>query len=335
MESKTTQQAFFNHIKGMLPPHVSFVDEIAEILDISNDSAYRRIRAEKPIDLEEVKKLCVRFKISLDKFLHLKSDSVVFSGKLTSVETFNFENYQEEFLNNLEMINSFAEKELYYLPKDVPIWHHYNFPELMAFKCFFWMKTVLEYPMYAKATFDPNFLSEKLLKTGEKILQVYNKIPSQEVWDVENINGTLRQIEYYNDTNVFTDKKDVEIIFECVQKMMDHIEIQAEEGHKINQPGKGQNPGASYKLYVNDFIINDTTVMPILNGKPVIYISHSFLNYSHTTDEGFCNYMYNYIHRIIRKSTLISIVGEKQRKSFFNAIRDNITRRKNIALQKW
>src|SRR5258708_31655117 len=220
MESASKQLALLHHIKGMLPNHISFVDEIAETLNISNDSAYRRIRGEKPITLEEIKSLCIRFKISLDKFLHLQSDSVVFSGKLADVETFNFEKYLEDFLYQLEMINTFDTKELYYLPKDVPIFHHYNFPELAAFKYFFWMKTVLEYPEYAKAVFDPYSLPEKLMRTGEKILESYNKIPSQEVWNVENINGTLRQIEYYNDTNVFTTKKDVEMIFECVQKMM-------------------------------------------------------------------------------------------------------------------
>ena len=81
MESTSAQQVFFNHIKGLLPPHISFVDEIAEVLDISNDSAYRRIRGEKPIVLEEIKKLCVKFKISLDQLLHLNTDSFLFCRK--------------------------------------------------------------------------------------------------------------------------------------------------------------------------------------------------------------------------------------------------------------
>ena len=81
MESTGAQQVFFAHIKGLLPPHISFVDEIAEILEISNDSAYRRIRGEKPIALEEIKKLCVKFKISLDQLLHLNSEVGNFFGK--------------------------------------------------------------------------------------------------------------------------------------------------------------------------------------------------------------------------------------------------------------
>ncbi len=68
MESTGAQQIFFGHIKGLLPQHISFVDEIAEVLNISNDSAYRRIRGEKSITLEEIKKLCTTFKISLDSY---------------------------------------------------------------------------------------------------------------------------------------------------------------------------------------------------------------------------------------------------------------------------
>lgn len=41
------QTAFLKQIKNQLPPHLSLVDAIAEQLNISNDSAYRRIRGEK------------------------------------------------------------------------------------------------------------------------------------------------------------------------------------------------------------------------------------------------------------------------------------------------
>src|SRR5436190_24357611 len=74
MESIQLQQFFFQHIKSKLPPHLSFVDEVAEHLNISTDSAYRRIRGEKPISLEEVQKLCSHFRISLDHLLNVESD---------------------------------------------------------------------------------------------------------------------------------------------------------------------------------------------------------------------------------------------------------------------
>ena len=52
MDVNQTQQLFFNHIKSKLPLHISFVDEVAELLNISNNSAYRRIRGERPIGFD-------------------------------------------------------------------------------------------------------------------------------------------------------------------------------------------------------------------------------------------------------------------------------------------
>ena len=323
MGSADSQQVFFQHIKGLLPSHLSMVDEVAEVLNISNDSAYRRIRGEKPIALEEIKKLCIHYNISLDQFMHLNSDSVLFTGKLADRTNFTFEFYLENFLHQMQMINSFQEKELYYWPKDLPIFYYYQFPELAAFKCFFWMKTVLDYPEYNKAKFNAADLDVKLLKTGEKILDVYNNIPSHEIWNVDNINTCMQQIEYYKDTNVFNSKSDIRVLYECLEKMVDHIEAQAEEGYKFNINNKGSK-GASVKTYVNEFIIGDNTVVAVINKIPIVFNNHSFINISSTKDPVFCAYMFEYFQKLIRKSTLVSSVSEKQRRGFFTPIREKL-----------
>lgn len=323
MESNGSQQVFFQHIKVLLPPHLSMVDDVAEILNISNDSAYRRIRGEKPIALEEIKKLCIHYNISLDQFMHLNSDSVLFTGKLTDRTNFSFELYLENFLREMQMINSFQEKEMYYWPKDAPVFYYYQFPELAAFKFFFWMKTVLDYPEYSKAKFNFADFDEKLRDTGEKLLATYNNIPSHEIWNVDNINTYIQQIEYYKDTHVFNSKNDIITLYECLEKMVDHIEEQAEVGYKFNSNARG-NKGASVKIYVNEFVIGDNTVVAVLNKKPIVFLNHSFLNICSTQDPVFCNYMFEYYQKLIRKSTLISSGSEKQRNNFFTPIREKL-----------
>ena len=91
MDQPGVQQIFFQHIKSNLAAHLSLVDEVADLLNISNDSAYRRIRGEKPLTFEEMSKLCVHYKISLDQLFHLNNDSYLFSGPLTSKDNFGFE----------------------------------------------------------------------------------------------------------------------------------------------------------------------------------------------------------------------------------------------------
>ena len=47
MDIHDFQQQIFQQIKSKLPATVSAVDEIAKLLNISSDSAYRRMRGEK------------------------------------------------------------------------------------------------------------------------------------------------------------------------------------------------------------------------------------------------------------------------------------------------
>jgi len=323
---ENAQLRFFQHIKALLPPHLSLVDEVADVLKISNDSAYRRIRGEKPIAFEELQKLCGHFKVSLDQFFHLNSDAVIFTAKTASDGLFDYEQYLQDVLRHLQLMSSFPHREMYYLNKDIPIFHHFHFPELAAFKSFFWMKTILHYPQYAHQSFHPQkVLNEKLLHLGRQIAEAYYNIPSQEIWNVENINSTIRQIEYYRNSDVFTSKEDVAAIYDCLQKTVDHIERQAEAGCKFAAGTSGSNRPTGYKIYINEFILGDNTILALLDDRKITYINHSVLNYLVTSDQSFCNYTHQHFRNIIRKSTLISEVGEKERRRFFNNIREKIT----------
>jgi hypothetical protein len=65
----------------------------------------------------------------------------------------------------------------------------------------------------------------------------------------------------------------------------------------------------------------------------VAYISHTVLNYMVTTDARFSDHLYQHFQNIIRKSTLISDVGEKERSQFFNGAREKIQIKKKAAEQ--
>ena len=61
----------------MLPASVSLTDVVSEVLHVSSDSAYRRIRNETPLVLQEAKQLCEHFSLSLDQVLSLGSNSIL------------------------------------------------------------------------------------------------------------------------------------------------------------------------------------------------------------------------------------------------------------------
>ena len=108
MESNELQQAFFSTVKNSIPPHLSMVDEIADLLKLSYDSVYRRVRGEKPITMAELKILCEHFHISLDHVLQLKTDSVVFQAPNINKENEEFIDYLHGMLKQLRYFNSFG-----------------------------------------------------------------------------------------------------------------------------------------------------------------------------------------------------------------------------------
>ncbi len=333
MESNELQQAFFQQIRSKLPGHLSFVDEVAELLNISNDSAYRRIRGEKGISLEEIGKLAAHYNLSVDQVLKLKMEGGTFTGKYITAENFDFEKYLEQMLAELKFIASFKQKELIFFSKDIPVFHYYAFPELAAFKYFFWMKTLLQFQPLANSLFSFDLLIKPLVEIGGKVVAAYNSIPGTEIMNIENVNTTLRQIEYCKETYLFHSTKDIEIIFSRLHEMTDHIQKQAEAALKFSPGQQPNSQSAEYKVYVNDFIIGDNSNLVTLDGNKVSYLTHSQINFILIHNPAFTEYNSNFIHNVIKKSILISDVDEKYRARFFYLMHDRIEQCRNNKMQ--
>ncbi len=325
MEATNIQVLFFQHVRNSLPPHISMVDDVAELLNISNDSAYRRIRGEKAIAFEELKILCGHYKISLDQFLHLQSDAFIFSGKIYTGSKTVFEDYLNEVLRNFEFFNSFKKRHLYFLLKDISPFVHFQIMELATFKCFFWMKSILHDENLKGAKFafdDPTYLP--FLAAGKKIIDVYNKIPMTEIWNVESINPTLRQINFYRESGTFKNIEDVSLLYNKLEELINHIEKQADLGLKFTLGTEPVSSSAEYRMFVNEMILGDNTFFAELDDSRITFLNHSVLFFVATKDERFNDAMHGNMDNLMKKSTMISRVGEKERAGFFNQLRNKI-----------
>lgn len=326
MVTTDLQHLFFQNIKALVPPNLSFVEEIADLLNISTDSAYRRIRGEKQISLEEIQKLSVHYKVSLDHLMNLDSNSIVFFGNVVDHDNFSFESYLKGMVDSIRKIKSASNKMMYYEAKDLPIFYFFQFNELAAFKYFFWMKTILAYREYNKMQFEDSDIMGVLQGPGLELIKTYNEVPSIEIWGVESVNATIRQIEYYKHAGVFKKKETIENLFNQLQTLIEHIKDQAECGEKfliVEEPtGKPDN----YQLYFNEIFLGHNSILVETDGSLATYINYGVLNYMTTLDKRFSNYTKKSIENTIKKSLLISSVSEKERNRFFNMLREIVSR---------
>ena len=328
------QRRFLDEIKKKIPDNISFAEILAEDLNISNDSAYRRIRGDTHLSFEECMMLCTKYNVSLDSLFADSNNFVLFNYRAIDIDKFNFESYFNSLLENLETIKRFEAREMIYAAKDIPPFHLFKFEGLAAFKLFFWMSNIHHFPQYENKLFDINDFSKDLLGLGKQVWESYINIPSTEIWSEETINVTLRQIEFMYDCGKFKSKDDALLLYDDFREVILHIQQQAEKGYKYlygkeNAIGNENN----FQLYFNEITIADSTVFIKMGDTRMVFLGHNVMNILTTTDPLFCVHTDKILKNIIRNSTLISVVGEKVRNKFFlkliNKIDEYIDRIKN------
>ena len=328
MDINQIQQQLFQIIKNKMPPETSVADEVGKLLNISSDSAYRRMRGEKQITFEEVYILANHYKISLDQLMSINTGGMLFQGNFVNEKTYGFDQYLTGMLHTMAYFNSFKSKELYYSCKDLPIFHHFYIREIAAFKWFFWLKTYLQFPGFSKRKFKFSDYPDELFKLDQQVLGMYNQLASREIWNIESMSVFFRQVEFYRDGDVFESDEDVLRLYEALEKTWAHLENQAALGYKFKMDDPEKKPLGEYKMYFNEVLLGDNSILAVTDNSKMAFMTHTTFNFMLTRDVAFTENLYNHMQTQMKRSTLISEVSEKERSRFFRIIRERIQKRK-------
>jgi hypothetical protein len=324
-KDSSMQMLFFERIKNILPQSLSLVNEIADVLEVSTDSAYRRMRGETPLTIDELSTLCSHFKIGFDLFNN-QTGSVSFNfEQMDGID--GFRNYLLDIYNALHHLSNSEDAELYYAALDIPIVHHFNYPDLSAFKIFYWLRDVLNIPIYEKAKFIPSEVSDDLKMIGKQIYSEYCKVNTVEVWTLASINSSIAQIEYYWGAGIIESKEIAINVCNQLEEEIKTIQKQAEVGHKllIENPENISN----FKLYISEIEIGNNCILTKKGDLKTVYLSFHTFNKLVTVNSKFCDDTFRWLNNLIRKSTLISGVSEKQRYLFFKQVYEKLAKLKN------
>lgn len=324
--AKTAQTNFIARIREVIPPNHSLVDELADVLNISNDSAYRRIRGETSLTIDEVNTLCSHYKLAFDVSGNTLNSSVTFNYHHLENNVSKFETYLTNIRDDLKRIKSAEKKELIFAAEDVPVFHHFRHPLLSAFKLFYWNKSILNTPELEGKKFDPAFVPPSLPPIVREIYALYIEVPSVEIWSDDTMNSTFKQIEYYVDSGLFTSKEQALAVCQDVETMITDIQKQAE--HSCKFMGENPAPGQenNYTLYNSELMIGNNCILITMGSSKAVYLSHNTFNSMVTINPSFCEETERWLKNLSKKSTPISGVSEKQRYRFFRHFFDKLDR---------
>lgn len=312
------QSYFMNRFKHMLPPGMGLAEEMAALLDISTDSAYRRIRGETELTLDEIYRITKKYAISMDEVFSNHGGTVTFAyTKLTdSVE--NFEAYLTRLYTHLKTVNKFENKKIYYVAEEIPMFYSFFSEKLTDFKLFYWQRSVLNIPEYQTTKFEYGIVPRHLVNIAHSSYQEYLTIPSLEVWTDETVYTGLKQIRFYLESGLLTKTTAIELLEEY-RRMIEMVHKTAESGRK-NISDKTE----TYTLYCSDVVLGTNCIYAIMGESKFSYISFNSINSLTTSNPEFCEETEHWMRNLEKKSTLISGISEKQRYKFFSQMYKHI-----------
>jgi hypothetical protein len=317
------QQEFFKLIKSKIPTHAVLEQELAKVLKIDLLSAFALVRHQQTLSLEASLQLAQHFGISLND---LQADTPVqtpfhFIGFDYNVN--NLEEYFVAILNEFNKVDLFGERKMVYVASELPLFSIFQFPELAAFKLFFWGKTVYNLSAFKNKRFDVNFLSDKLLEIGGNAWQQYLKFPSTEVWSSNIVNDIITQVYFFWKYRIFKTKRDALLICDKVIELLSHVEMQARIGKKFHPLGELPKK-ENYTLYYNDVSVSNNTILVETENRKLVFVSQNALNYLTTDNEIFFMQTQRWTRNLMEHSIKISEGNNKLRANFFQQMKGNI-----------
>lgn len=312
------QKAFFAKIKALLADKKELPQVLQELLQISADSAYRRIRCETALSLDEAFKLSNHFKIAFSDVESFRNEHVIFARKAYINSLSRFESHLRRSLENLEVLHKDPKHVMLYSAQDIPIFYAYKYKELGAFKIFVWMRSVYEVESIKDAYFDMAAIPEILLELAQKQWLAYNKTNTIEVWNKNTLRSLIDQLAYYFEAGLLPNKDEALKMCDQFSDFLKRIYKQTLLGKRLGVENEDLPGTADYQLFYNEVAHLDNQIVSRLNGRLNYNLPYGAVNYLRTTNQDLNRDVYNYFVRQTEQSVLVNSFSERERNAFFN-----------------
>lgn len=316
------QEALFAKIRETMANPKELAKVVQDILNVSADAAYRRLRSETALSIDEAYKLSNHYKVALSDLESFRSDHVTFVKRpfIDSIEKFEF--FMKQSLEQLNALTSDPNHLMVYTAKDVPLFYQYKYKELGAFKIYVWMRGIYDIERINNEYYTVSKIPERLLDLAQKQWEAYSRINAIEIWNDTTITSSLNQIHYYYEAGMLEGKEEALLLCDQMDDMLKLIYKQARFGKRVYENGEPTN--IDYKLYFHEVLIMDNNIISKINNRLIYNIPYAAVNFLSTTNEELAGEMYHYILRQAQKSSYMTDVSEKDRNKFFLRLRNRI-----------
>lgn len=313
---KDIKTIVINKIQELIPSHIKPVDYLSEVLDISRESAYRRLGGKMSFYFEELIILSELLGFSLDELVALKSDNskVIIDLKISKdpVESFleKMRKYKSDVENRFMDKSSSAIFALNYFPPEFCV-HHKTLFKLAYYLWLHWKDRGVVKPKFSDVEI-PLELEELRRAISIKARALKNNLF---IIDPNVFLTPLKLVRYFHNLELITEeeikmiKRDFFQILYFVEKMV-RTNISNSESNDY--------------FYLSNFNIDVNSVYYKWNGKTTSSFSLNFFNKIVITKPEICEAHKEWFLSLKKYSTSISGSNEVAQAEYFKKQREYI-----------
>jgi hypothetical protein len=318
MEEKSLQTILFERIEAKVGSHKNMAKEVANVLGIGSNVIYDRLSGKKSLSIEELYKLALHYRFSLDDLIH--PDATGFRLKSQLGQPRSFEEYLSSILADFTLLHKLLPNcKIHYAASDLIFFYFISEESLILFKLYIWGRTVWDIEQYQQQRFNiPSLKQPRVMQLLEQLRTYYNDFPTVEFWHTNMMDTTLNQIRYCLLCNLFAQPNDALVIIKSIYLILDRMEEIARTERKGGKNGKAET-----KAYFNEMMQNPAIILIDSPDFKAVYSVYDSPNFMISYAPNIIDNTLFYLQRIERHSFRLS--EEQHRNRFFDAMREKIS----------
>jgi hypothetical protein len=321
MSSPNYQDTFFSQLRHRFKDKKSLAEAVSEALSIGIDGSYRRISGRSNLQIDELLTLAQTFDVHLPGG---SDDDVRFQFNNQNHNIRTPADYIDQLEEQLLMVDSWPDKELYYATPDLPFFYELMSPTLLAFKLYVFGVTSWGFKEWKDQPFSPRLIDPAVLEKAASISAYAYRVPSKEIWSSGILSASLSQLEYIAMVGKFEDNAAPFQILEEMSSIVDHLENMALIGLKFAPGEDPQNSDVPFSIHYNELLYVSTTILVKSPQASLLFLSFITPNYLVTTDKEIGREVKEWFGELIGEATELGKNTRKIRDWFFNRLRSQI-----------
>jgi hypothetical protein len=314
------KEQLFYTIKQRLPENISYIDKMADVLDISYDAMYRRLNNKTLLSFPEAIKLARHFKVSLDGLCSFddKEENLNVLKKCIDNSYDGLTSFFDVISNSAVQFSQFEKPDILYAAKEIPVYYLPKDSLYTKFKLFVFSSVHAEKEVIGNFSCLNDFHPPKyLIEAVDTFRNRFNNTSITEIWNDTTINSTLYQIYYFYELKMI----DKDSALQICQDL--RLIIKGLENRAINEM-VAEDPSKVFELYYNRLINLNNTVFFRSEKIQTLFVPYTTMSYMRIDDKKTCKEIEQYFKKQLKFSKKISGASEVERQLFFASMYEKI-----------